>query len=61
MAETIAKLGIVKQELDETMLWLELLGESEIVPTTRLQPLLQETEELLRIMVASIVRLKKKT
>jgi len=61
VAETIAKLGIVEQELDETILWLELLGESEIVSATRLQPLTQEAEELLKIMVASIVRLKKKT
>ena len=27
-AEMIAKLGIVEQELDESMLWLELLGDT---------------------------------
>jgi len=30
-AEFIAKLGIVEQELDETMLWLELLVEAQIM------------------------------
>ncbi len=53
-AEFVAKLGIVEQELDETMLWLELLGESSIVPENRLEDLHAETEELLRIIVTSI-------
>ncbi len=30
-AEFISKLGIVEQELDETIMWLELLVEAEIV------------------------------
>jgi four helix bundle protein len=50
----VAKLGIVEQELDETLLWFELLGESTIVPEARLAPLHQEADELLRIIVASI-------
>jgi four helix bundle protein len=57
--EVRAKLGIVEQELDETMLWLELLSESHIFPTERLTPLMTETDELLRIIVTSITRLKK--
>ena len=57
--EVRAKLGIVEQELDESMLWLELLSESGIFPNERLGPLLTETDELLRIMVASITRLRK--
>jgi four helix bundle protein len=58
-AEVRSKLGIVEQELDESMLWLELLAESGLFPTERLGPLLTETDELLRIMVASITRLRK--
>ena len=50
----LAKLGIVEQELDESMLWLELLGESEIVRSERLRDLVDETDQLLRITVASI-------
>lgn len=53
-AELISKLGIVEQELDETMLWLELLVEAEIVPKARMDPLIGEAEELLRMTVAAI-------
>jgi four helix bundle protein len=58
-AEVKSKLGIVEQELDESLLWLELLVDSGIVPEPRLGPLRQEAEELLRIIVASITRLRK--
>ena len=30
-AELLAKLGLVEQELDETLLWLELSAEAEVV------------------------------
>ncbi len=60
-AEFIAKLGIVEQELDETLLWLELLVESEIMPKNRLESLIQETDELLRIIVTSIKKAKRKS
>jgi four helix bundle protein len=56
--EFIAKLGIVEQELDETLLWLELLVESQIVPAQKMAALRQETEELLKIIVSSIKRAK---
>src|SRR5688572_16213987 len=41
-AEVRSKLGIVEQELDETMLWLELLVDSGIVRSELLEPLLKE-------------------
>jgi four helix bundle protein len=53
-AEFVAKLGVVEQELDETMLWLELLVESGIVSQAKMAELLQESEELLKITVASL-------
>jgi four helix bundle protein len=59
-AELIAKLGVVEQELDETLLWLELLVEGEIVSSKKLELLHGEAEELLRITVASIKTLKRK-
>ena len=58
-AELKSKLGIVEGELDESLLWFELLIESQIVPAARLAALRQETEELLKIMVASIRTLKR--
>jgi four helix bundle protein len=51
--EFIAKLGIVIEETDEAVLWLELLREGEIVTSGQLQPLLDEAEQLLRVFVAS--------
>ncbi len=59
-AEMISKLAQVEQELDETLLWLELLVESQLVPAGRLSDLQREAEELLRITVASIKTLKRK-
>ncbi len=53
-AEFIAKLGTVEQELDESMLWFELLTETEILPSKKLKLLHQEAEELIRIVVASV-------
>ena len=60
LAETIAKLGIVEQEIDETILWFELLCDADIVSTKRMQPIMQEEDELLSILVTSINRLKEK-
>ena len=54
--EFIAKLGTVEQELDETLLWFELLTESGIVPANKLESLYREGEELLKIIVTAIKR-----
>lgn len=52
-AEFIAKIGIVVEEADETVFWLELLVETEIVHEKQLRDLLQEANELLAISAAS--------
>jgi len=57
-AEMLAKLGIVEQELDESILWLELLGDAEILRAELLQDILDEAEQLLRMTVSSIKTLK---
>jgi len=51
--EFTAKLGVVVEETDEAMMWLELLGESGVVSQAIVKPLVTEAEELLRIFVAS--------
>lgn len=51
--EFIAKLGIVVEELDESVYWLELLVESGIVPAERLALLTKESNELLAIFAAA--------
>jgi four helix bundle protein len=53
-SDFIAKLKIVEEETDETAHWLELLDESNTVPTARLGGLRGEADELLRIVVSSI-------
>jgi four helix bundle protein len=52
-AEFIARLGVVVEEADEAVFWLELLRDAQIVPKTRLEPLLGEANELLAIMSSS--------
>ena len=52
-AEFIAKIGIVVEEADETVLWLELLVDTEIMRASRMNSLLTEANELLAIFAAS--------
>ena len=53
-ADFIAKMGIVEEEADETLFWLELLEESDLVLATKLTAIKQEADELIAITVASI-------
>lgn len=59
-AEFIAKLGIVEQELDETLLWLEYLVDAKIVKAPRLAALMDEAEQLLKIVVTASRNSKKR-
>lgn len=52
-AEFIAKLGIVVEEADESGYWLELVIEGELLPKSQVESLLQESNEITAIMVAS--------
>jgi four helix bundle protein len=56
--EFIAKLGTDEQELDETLLWFELLIESGTVPTTKLESLYREGEGLIKIVVTAVKKTK---
>jgi len=59
-ADMVHKLTIVEEEGDETMYWLELLGEAGLVPSSQLAPLIQEANELVAMTVASLKTLRKK-
>ena len=59
-ADMIAKLKIVEEEADETLYWLELLVEANIMPETRLAALVDETNQVLAMIVASIKTLRKR-
>lgn len=53
-ADFIAKMGIVEEEADECMYWMELLSEAKLVQAEKLQPLMEENNELVAITVSSI-------
>jgi four helix bundle protein len=57
-AEFISKVEVALQELDETIYWLELLRESEIVAEGRLSSL-KDDEQLMKILVTSAKTAKK--
>jgi four helix bundle protein len=50
----ISKMGIVEEEADETMYWIELLVDADIVKRSRISDLLNEANEILSIVVTSI-------
>jgi len=52
-AEFIAKIGVVLEEADETVFWLEMLADSGIVSLEKLKSLEQEANELMLIFSAS--------
>ena len=53
-ADFVSKMTTVEEEADETLFWLELLVETETVPRKTVATLMDEAEQLLRIVVASI-------
>jgi four helix bundle protein len=57
-AEFISKCGDSLRELEETVYWLELLVDAEIVPTETLSALRRESEELIAIFVTILKRSK---
>lgn len=54
----INKLKMVEEELDETSHWLDIIMRSNMMNTSRLQPLSQECNELLNIIAKSIITTK---
>lgn len=53
-ADFISKMGIVEEETDESLYWMELLVESGAVGKEVVSVLMSEVKELLAITVASI-------
>lgn len=52
-AEFISKLAIVEEESDETLFWLELIVESNLVKEEHLKELIKEADELTAIFTAA--------
>ncbi len=57
-AEFISKIGDCLKELDETAYWLELITDSDIVPSARLSALRDECNQLLAIFTTISKRTK---
>ncbi len=58
-AEFISKLGIVEEETDETMYWIELLIEIGYAKENEVRELLNEANEILAIVISSIKTARK--
>jgi four helix bundle protein len=59
IADFISKMGIVEEEADESLYWMELLVEAGIEVNMKMEALMKEAGELLAITVASIKTAKK--
>ena len=58
--EFFSKISIVLEEADETLFWLELLDEANILNESKIQDLMNESEEIVKIMSATRHKMKKK-
>jgi len=59
VADFISKMGIVEEETDESLYWMELLIEAGIKVSMKMEALMKEAGELLSITVASIKTARK--
>jgi four helix bundle protein len=49
-AEWIAKIGVVVEEADESVFWLEMLADCDIVPAQKLEPILKRGTRAMRVV-----------
>ena len=54
LADFISKMGIVEEEADETIYWMELLIESGLVQKDDISHLIEEANQILAMTVSSI-------
>lgn len=53
-ADFIAKISISRKEARETLYWLRLLKESEMVSESKLEGIIKESDELVRILTSIV-------
>jgi len=58
-ADFLAKLGVVEEETDEAGFWMELIVESGMKTPSVVQPLHDEADQLVRIIIASIKTMRR--
>jgi four helix bundle protein len=59
-ADFISKMGIVEEETDETIYWMELLTEAKLVQENDISHLIREANQILAMTVSSIKTARKK-
>jgi four helix bundle protein len=59
-ADFINKLSIAQKEASETIYWLELLHETDFLTQEQFDSIYTDAEELLKLLAASIITMKKK-
>ena len=60
-ADFIAKMSIARKEARETRYWLRIITESELQSREMMSPIIQEAEEIMKIVSAIIVSARRKT
>jgi four helix bundle protein len=53
-ADFVYKLGVVEEEADECMFWMEIIMEKNLQPEVLAKPLYQEADAIVAMVVASI-------
>ena len=59
-ADFAHKLGIVLKELRESRYWLRIIAQAELLPESRLADILQEADELCKIMAQSVLTTRRR-
>ena len=59
-ADVLHKLSIVEEEADESLYWLELLIEANIISESKLSALMRDINEIVAMTVSSIKTLRSK-
>jgi four helix bundle protein len=60
-ADFISKMGIVEEEADETIYWMELLIEAKLAQENDISHLLREANQILAMTVSSIKTVRRKS
>ena len=58
-ADFVSKMGIVEEECDESIYWIEVLLELGLIPEKRTKELQREANEILAVTVSSIKTARK--
>jgi four helix bundle protein len=59
-ADFIHKMAIALKEANETLYWLELLHEAQVIESGELQSIRHDSEELLKLLIAIVKTAKNK-